>query len=303
MESSVLARGGLVTVLLAVFPSLAAPIQAPPRYELRLSDRVGEVGRYRATFEMRIDADFTEGRAASPRGRQLMEAIGSGIRMKTVMEYEQELEGVGRDGVRTFELRWQDYDFQGSVGDRLVEPPPGHGGRVQELLSRPVHLRATPLGRTVDVDYGHPQLAQLAGGMGGLQGAVPAQLPERPIAVGDRWSGVVELPMELPTGRSGSLAFQMEHELQAVEEGPNGPIAVIGIRGSYSHLRGVEEMGRDLPMHLEATLTGRVRFDVSGGHFLDGGYQVDLFALHSGEGGDLQLTGHATGGLERLGRR
>lgn len=278
-----------------------ALVAQPPRYRLELTDRVGDVMQYRVEFRMDIRVELGKTDIPDDRGRQLMQALDPGIHMRTTMEYEQELIDVGPEGLRTFELRWRDYEFQGSVGGQAIEPPRGHESALQDLLAEPVLLRASPQGKTESVEYAHPRLAR-AGALGGVQGALPAQLPDRPVAVAEQWGGSVDLPIELPSGGRATLTFDLEHTLSRVMEGPSGPVAVIAVSGSYARLSGVEEMSSEMPMHLQASLQGEALFDVDAGQFISGDYEVDLFALHASEGVELQLTGHATGTLRTVER-
>jgi hypothetical protein len=289
--------GGAMS-LAAIAVGLAAPAAAQT-HRLELADRPGSVSRYRLTLELRIQAELEEGARPDREARSLIEALGSGIRMHTVTEYDQELERVEEDGTRVFEVRWRDYRFEGRVGDKPVPPPTGHTEAVRDLLARPARVRTTSRGRTLNIDYGHPDLARLAGGAGGPGGAVPAHLPDRPIAVGERWRSVAELPIDLPGGGTRALGFDLEHTLREVRSGPDGPIAVIGFEGSYSRSAGTGDGSEaGLPSHLEATLGGSALFDIRRGRFVGGRYEMDMFALHSGPEGAIELVGRADGRLE-----
>ncbi|UCC48510.1 MAG: hypothetical protein JSV41_13795, partial [Gemmatimonadota bacterium] len=67
-------------------------------YLLRLSDRVGEVNRYRLDFDMHMRAEYRGTGEPDARTRQLMETLASGMGLRTAVEYEQELVEVARDG-------------------------------------------------------------------------------------------------------------------------------------------------------------------------------------------------------------
>ena len=279
---------------------------APDRsgtYRLRLSDRVGSLNRYRLSFDMDIRAEYSDGDIPNGRARRLMQSLGPGIQMHTVMEYEQELTNVEPDDTRVFEIRWDDYRFSGKVGGDDVTPPPQADEAVDRILSQTALVRTTARGQTVDVKYDAPAFARAGEELRAVQNALPTLLPDGPVQVGDRWTGETELPLRLPTGESGTVKVEMRHTLREIRPGPAGPVAVIDLQGSYSDLEGARA-GAILPMYLEATLTGTARFDIEAGRFGGGEYEVDMFALNTGEeGGELRLTGHASGELKLLDSR
>lgn len=275
----------------------------PGTYRLRLSDRVGSVNRYRLSFDMDVRAEYSAGAVPNARARRLMQSLGPGIQMRTVMVYEQELTEIAADDTRVFEVRWDDYRFSGKVGGDEVTPPPGADEAVQRILSQTALVRTTARGQTVDVRYETPAFAQAGQELRAVQNALPTLLPERPVQPGDHWTGETELPLRMPTGENGMMKLQLRHTLREIQTGPAGPIAVIDLQGSYSDLEGARAQAV-LPMYLEATLTGTARFDIQAGRFNGGEYQVDMFALNTGEkGGELRLTGHATGELKLLDSR
>jgi len=233
------------------------------------------------------------------RTKKLMETLASGMEMRTAVEYEQRLVGVGADSVRVFNVRWHDYQFSGRLGDEEIPPPPGYLESMRDLLSQTARMRATPSGRTLDVTYSHPRLSGLTSGLD--RGGMPTYLPEEPVVVGDSWSSTAEIPLGM--GAGGSLSLQLDHTLREVRADPDGPIAVIELTGSYSQLQGFEESGFGEPMHVQASLTGSSLFDIDRGRFVGGRYEIDMFALHAAEGVEIQLTGHANGRLELVNAR
>ncbi len=298
--------------LLAIFALLSLAAHAPdglvesgqePRHLLRLSDRVGQTSRYRLAFEIEMRADYAGPPQRDAGVRRLLETLAEGMVLRTALEYEQRLKTVEADGTRTFGVRWHDFDVGGDVGGRPVPPPPGHLGTTRELLSRSAEIRTTATGRTLAVDFAHPGLAKLAEQIERIEGAMPTYLPEVPVKLGDSWTSVARFPVELAPGGLGSLDLQLEHTLVELRPGEEGPIAVIELRGSYSRLQGMEEEVAGIPIHLQATMTGQTRFAVAEGRFIDGRYEIDMFALHAAEGIEIQLTGHANGTLELVGER
>ena len=233
------------------------------------------------------------------RTKKLMEALASGMEMRTAVEYEQRLVGVDVDSVRVFNVRWHDYQFSGRLGDEEIPPPPGYLESMRDLLSQTARMRVTPSGRTLDVTYSSPRLSGLTSGLD--RGGMPTYLPEEPVAVGDSWSSTAEIPLGM--GAGGSLSLQLDHTLREVMTDPDGPIAVIELTGSYSQLQGFEESGFGVPMHVQASLTGSSLFDIDRGRFVGGRYEIDMFALHAAEGVEIQMTGHANGRLELVNAR
>ncbi|UCF18158.1 MAG: hypothetical protein JSU87_09330 [Gemmatimonadota bacterium] len=273
------------------------------RHLLRLSDRVGQTSRYRLAFDIEMRADYAGPPQRDAGVRQLLETLAEGMVLRTALDFEQRLKSVGADGTRTFDVRWHDYAFRGDVGGRPIPPPPGHLDATRELLSRSAEIRTTATGQTLAVDFDHPRLAELAERIERIEGAMPTYLPEVPVAVGDSWTSVAHFPVELTPGGLGSLDLRLEHTLVELRTGVGGPVAVIELRGSYSRLQGLEEGGAGIPIHLQAAMTGRTRFDVAAGRFVDGHYEIDMFALHAADGIEIQLTGHANGTLELVSER
>ncbi len=276
--------------------------QAPAQL-LRISDQVGQASRYRLAFDLRMRAEYLVEGEPDARARQLMDLFASGMRLRTTVEYEQRLVEVAGDGTRAFEVRWHDYQFLGSVGDREIQPPEGQQALTRELLSQTARVRTTATGRTLDIAHSHPRIARLAAGWQPLEGGMPTSLPEGPVKVGDRWTSTAQIPIGVVGGEGGSLALELEHTLQELRDGPAGPVAVIAVTGSYSQLQGFEDVGLGVPLHLQANLTGSSMFDIAQGRFVGGRYEVDMFALHAAEGLEIQLTGHADGHLELLSAR
>ncbi len=236
---------------------------------------------------------------ADERTKTLMETLASGMEMRTAVEFEQRLVGVDTDSVRVFNVRWHDYQFSGKLGEEEIPPPPGYLEAMRDLLSQTAQMRTTPSGQTLDVRYSHPRLSSLTSGLD--QGGMPTYLPEEPVAVGDSWSSTAEIPLGM--GAGGSLSLKLDHTLREVRENPDGPIAVIELAGSYSQLQGFEESGLGVPMHVQASLAGSSLFDIDRGRFVGGRYEIDMFALHAAEGVEIELTGHANGGLELVNAR
>lgn len=252
-------------------------------------------------FELRMGAEY-EGEAPSDRARELIGALGSGLQMRMSMVYDQRLREIAADGNRTFEFRWREYDFGGEVNGEPVPEPPGHDAMVERLLARSARVRTTELGQPVAVEYEDPEVERLGGAFGRMPGALPVYLPERPVGAGDRWEGRIELPLEMPGGPR-SVPFRLEHTLREVRPGPDGPVAVIEVRGSYSSLE--QAAGGDdaaAAMHFEATIAGSAEFDIDAGWFRDGRYEIDMYAVEGLDEGSIHLTGHATGALAGLGR-
>ena len=284
--------------LLLALTVAPAAIQSPA-YQLRLTDAVGQTSRYRLAFDIRMRAQISGQGEPDERTRNLMETLASGLEMHTAVEFEQRLIGVDDDSTRVFSVRWHDYQFGGRLGEEEIPPPPGYLESVRDLLSQTAQMRATPSGRTIDVVYADPRLSGLASGLD--RGGMPTYLPEGPVFVGDSWSSTAEIPVGL--GAGGSLSLRLEHTLREVTTGPEGTIAVIELAGSYSQLQGFEDSGLGVPMHVQASLTGSSLFDVDRGRFVGGRYEIDMFALHASEGVEVQLTGHANGGLQLVSAR
>ncbi len=298
------ARGQLLPIIAGVFFSLLVAGQGgqaqQQTYRLELSDEVGQSSRYRLTFDIRMRAEIQGGGQPDARAAELIAMLAEGMTLRTVMEYEQRLMSVAPDGVRTFEVRWHDYEFKGELAGKEIPPPSGHVASTRDLLSQTANVRTTAAGRTVEVSYSHPRLAGLARGFEQTDGGMPAYLPESPVAVGDRWTGRARIPLGLGSGAGGSLVLELEHILREVREGPSGPVAVIDLAGRYSQLQAEEEFTFGIPLHMEATLTGSSLFNISQGRFSGGRYELDMFALHAEGGVEVHLTGHADGTQELL---
>jgi hypothetical protein len=279
--------------------AIAPAVAQDPTYRLQISETVGQTSRYRLVFDIRMRAEISGQGEADERTKTLMETLASGMEMRTAVEFEQRLVGVDTDSVRVFNVRWHDYQFSGKLGEEEIPPPPGYLEAMRDLLSQTAQMRTTPSGQTLDVRYSHPRLSSLTSGLD--QGGMPTYLPEEPVAVGDSWSSTAEIPLGM--GAGGSLSLKLDHTLREVRENPDGPIAVIELAGSYSQLQGFEESGLGVPMHVQASLAGSSLFDIDRGRFVGGRYEIDMFALHAAEGVEIELTGHANGGLELVNAR
>ena len=279
--------------------AIAPAVAQRPAYRLQLSDTIGQTNRYRLAFDIRIRAEISGQGEPDERTKKLMETLASGMEMRTAVEYEQRLVGVDEDSTRVYNVRWHDYQFSGKLGDEEIPPPPGYLESMRDLLSQTARMRATPSGRTIDVTYSHPRLSGLTSGLD--RGGMPTYLPEEPVVIGDSWSSTAEIPLGM--GAGGSLSLKLDHTLREVRTSPEGPIAVIELKGSYSQLQGFEDSGFGVPMHVQASLTGSSLFDIDRGRFVGGRYEIDMFALHAAEGIEIQLTGHANGGLELVNAR
>jgi hypothetical protein len=289
-------------LLLSVSSGPAAIAQAPT-YDLQISDQVGASNRYRLTFEIRMRAEIQGQGQPDGQAERLIAMLSEGMTLRTTVEYEQELIAVASDGLRTFEVRWRDYQFMGELAGQEIPPPADYLAVTQELLSQSARVRTTPAGRTVEVDYSHPQLAGLARSFEETDGGMPTYLPEGPVSVGDRWTGVAKIPLGLSSGAAGNLSLELTHTLNEVREDSRGPVAVIALAGKYSQLQGVEESALGVPLLMEATLAGSSLFDITSGRFIGGHYELDMFALHSEGGVEIQLVGHADGNQELLNPR
>ena len=291
---------------IAACMALLAPLPVPSRtlaqdtaYQLQLSDRIGEASRYRLTFEIEMKADYSGEGAAEARARELMEALGSGMELRTTVVYEQRLTDVAGDGTRTFQVRWHDYDFSGAIGDVPIPKPPEHVESTRALLSHSAQLRTTASGRTIEVIYTHPDLEALDRRFRQMGGSMPTYLPEDPVVVGDSWTSVVEFPTGISTSAGAStMNLELRHTLKEIRQSPSGPLAVIELAGSYSQMQGIEISGDSPPMHVQVSLTGSTLFDIGFGRFSGGRYELDMLAVHAANGIELQLTGYANGTLE-----
>ena len=277
--------------------------QQKPTYLLRITDRIGQVSRYRLVFDIQMRAEYQGSAELDVRARQLMETLAKGMGLRTAVEYEQRLVKVAADGTRTFEVRWRDYDFTGDIGGQPIAPPPQHLESTRELLSRVALVSTTPTGRTLAVEAQHPGLAGMAKRFEQMEEAMPTYLPEQAVGAGDRWTSVANFPLEITAGGTGSMALELEHELVAFREGREGPIALIALAGDFSRLQGIEAVAGGVPMHVETSLTGSTLFDVARGRFVEGQYEIDMFALHAADGVEIQLIGHANGRLELMDTR
>ncbi len=283
--------------------AVLAAVAQTSTHLLRLSDQVGQTNRYRLGFEMQMRAELTGAGQPHERARQLIEALSEGMRIQTAVEYEQRLAAVEIDGTRAFEVRWRGFEYTGEIGGRPIAPPPVQVESTRELLASRAQVRVSPNGRTIDVTYSQPGLASLARQFERLGGAMPTYLPERAVAVGDRWTSTGQFPVGLAAGGTGSLTLELEHTLLEVRAGEDGRLAVIGLSGTFSNLEGIEESGIGAPMHMEASLTGSTLFDIERGRYVGGHYEIDMFALQAAEGIEIQLTGHANGNLELVSAR
>jgi hypothetical protein len=288
-----------VVVLLhvAFLVSTAAVVQEPT-YRLHLTDEVGQISRYRLVFDLEMRAEYTGGGEVDQAARQFMEALAEGMRVRTAVEYDKRLVAVEPDGVRTFDVRWHDYKFQGLIGEEEIPEPPGRAEARRDLLAASAaRVRTTPTGQVIDVEYSNPRVETLVRQF--EQAGMPTYLPETAVRVGDSWTSQASFPLGAGLN-AGSMELDLVHTFKELRQGPAGPIVVIEIAGSYSQLQGMEEVGMGTPLHMDARLTGVSLFDIGRGRFVGGDYQVDMFALNASEGVEVQLTGHANGKLELL---
>lgn len=290
---------GAVTLLSLTLNGSIGQAQGPT-YRLQLSGDVGQVSRYRLTFDIRMRAEVKGGGQADSEAQNLIAMLAEGMTLRSVMDYEQRLVAVGPDGVRTFQVRWNDYDFTGELAGREIPPPAGHVALTRDLLSQTARVRTTAAGQTVGVDYTHPRLAGLARSFEQTDGGMPTYLPDRPVSVGERWVGTARIPLGLGGGAGSSLVLELEHTLREVRDEPGGPVAVIDLAGRYSQLEAHDDFTFGIPLHMEATLTGWSLFDLERGRFSGGHYELDMFALHADGGIEVHLTGHADGNQELL---
>jgi hypothetical protein len=298
-------RAAAITLTLCLLGPLCVrtSLSQNATYRLELSQHVGQTSRYRLAFDIHMRAEIVGQGEPDPSARELTRALAEGMALRTMVEYEQRLVGVAEDGVRTFEVRWHDYEFTGQLGDQEIPPPAGYVASMRDLLSQTALMRTTPTGRTIAVTYSHPRLAGLSQGLGQTEGGMPTYLPETPVAVGDSWTSTAEVPLGLEAEGFGSLALELVHSLKEIREGPDGTSAIIELSGSYSRLQGAEEFELGAPMHVQASLTGTSVFDITLGRFSGGHYEIDMFALHAEDGVEIQLTGHANGNLQLLNGR
>ncbi|NIR45657.1 MAG: hypothetical protein GWN99_14755 [Gemmatimonadetes bacterium] len=294
-----MSRAAALAILFAVGTCLAttaAGQQGQGEHRLRLGDRIGRVDHYRLAFDLEMRAEYSGSGAMDEATRRLLAVLSQGMDVRTAVEYEQRLADVAPDETHIFEVRWHDYQFQGRLGDEEIPPPPGHASARRELLSGTARVKTTPTAETLDVSYSSPSMVPLARQF--HQAGMPTFLPATPVRVGDSWTGRASLPLQTGIGGPESMEFELEHTLREVREGPDGPIAVIALSGSYTREESIEAMELGLPLHMEASFTGVSLFAIAEGRFVGGSYELDMFALHSTGAAEVELTGHANGRLE-----
>lgn len=293
-------RAAALAVLLLSLMFICSPaaIAQSRAYRLRLSEDIGQTSRYRLIFDIEMRAEYAGEGALDAGTRRLMELLAQGMKLRTAVEYEQRLAEVAEDGTHVLDVRWHDYQFKGAIGGEQIPEPPGRAEATRDLLSEVARVRTTPAGRTIDVTFSNPRLAAFARQF--AQGGMPTYLPERPVRVGDSWTGVASFPLGTPVGGLAAMEIELVHTLKEVREGPAGPIAVIELSGSYSQLQGMEDVGLGVPLYMEASLTGSSLFDIDEGRFVGGRYEMDMFALNATENIEVRLIGHADGTLELL---
>ncbi|HSG81700.1 MAG TPA: hypothetical protein VLC48_05585 [Gemmatimonadota bacterium] len=293
-----LPRSLVVALLAGALVCLAAAAQAPD-YRLQLSDRVGQISRYRLAFDLDMRAEYKATGTVDDGLQRLIGALEEGMIVRTAVEYDERLVAVDPDGARTFDVRWHDYQFQGQIGDKPIPEPPGRAEATRDLLAASAaRVRTDPTGRTLAVEYSNSRARALVRQF--EQAGVPTYLPEIPVRVGDSWTGRASFPLGTGLGVEESMELDLVHTLSEVRQGPSGPVAVIGISGSYSRLQGIENVGLGSPLHMEASLTGSSLFNLQEGRFVGGQYEIDMFALHATPEVEVQLVGHARGKLELL---
>jgi hypothetical protein len=284
-----------LAVAAVLLPNAAAAQDAA--YRLQLGDDIGQINRYRLVFDLEMRAEYTGEGALDAGARQLIDALADGMSVSTAVEYDERLMAVDPAGVRTFDVRWHDYQFRGRISGAEIPEPPGRAEATHDLLaSSAARVRTSPTGQTIGVEYSNPRLEAFARQF--EQAGMPTYLPENAVRVGDSWTGVASFPLGAGMGGKGSMEIDLVHTLKELRQGTNGPVAVIVLSGSYSQLQAMEDVGLGAPLHLDASLTGSTLFDISQGRFVGGNYQIDMFALSAAEGVEIQLTGHATGTLE-----
>jgi hypothetical protein len=299
----------LALLLLGVAAAARGAAAQAPAYWLRLSDQVGQSSRYRTSFVLAMRAEYTGAGAGAgelemeARARELLAALAKGMEVRSAIEYEQRLAAVEADGTREFRIRWHDYDYTGRIGEQEIAPPAAQLEAARAVLAQSARLRVTPSGRTLSVEYGDARLAAAAQQLERMKGGMPAYLPEEPVKVGDSWSATSEFPVGLTPEGQGTLTLELRHTLREVRQGPQGAIAVIDLAGSYASRLTESALGSGAPLHVQASLTGSALFDIAGGRYLGGTYEIDLYALQAAGGVELGLTGHANGTLELLENR
>ncbi|HKP15816.1 MAG TPA: DUF6263 family protein [Gemmatimonadaceae bacterium] len=103
--------------------------------------------------------------------------------------------------------------------------------------------------------------------------AMPAVLPRRPVAVGERWHREMPLPSAGPIGTSGNAQVRAEFRLDSLSSG--GDVAFVSMRGqiaSDTDARGVEMSG---------SMTGAMQIDRERGWMTDSFFTLLIHSVFS----------------------
>ncbi len=259
MRSRAWAAPFWAAVACAALAGAACSGREEPGVALALTDRVGEVSRYRWVNEVTLSA-----RVEGPEGGRV-EVTGPAIEQRTRAEIylTERLVSVDSAGVRTFESTLDSLSLSAFEAGEPVPIP--RAGLLTSSRS-PVRTQRTAAGAVLRVQTEDPALRWVAEMFHVAN--VGAQLPEHTVRVGDSWTHRLRLPV--PNAGIEAQAV-VESRLLEVRKEASGNEAVIDVRGTVGRL---PEEGESAPASVSAngTLSGVLRFDAQAGRVVAGDY-------------------------------
>lgn len=283
---------GLAGLLLA--PALRAQDQPPPPPAPPVSPEdpgISLVYRYKTgqaqRFKLQMKGDFS----LTPQGG----ASGLGpipINMDQTLVYTEKVTGT-REGTGTLSvsldsmtitsgamgmnhtLRMQNGKVTSSLNGKPT--PAGASGMPAAAMQnmapkKPVILKRDPTGASTLVGGAAPAMGTM---MGGISGSI-AQLPGKPVKVGETWESVQKVKPSLPgpaaqAGQIPEVEIRLTHTLKGLAEKNGKQFALIETTGN-----GSIPMASGTVQSMDQTVSGITRFDIARGAVVSGQYKLDL---------------------------
>lgn len=249
----------LIATLAACLLSTAS-LHAAQKYELRYKFALGDVLRYQVKHEANVSTTLeettqdVESVSDSVKAWKVTDVLPSGeIEFMHVVESIKMTNRQPQKGVASYD----------STTDKN---PPAIFEQAAAAVGVPLTLiRMTPSGKIVDREEKHPQ-PEVTEDM-----PITLQLPEKPIAVGEKWDRDYRFTMERKNGGKIKVQTRRLCKLLSVKSG------VATIEVTYQVLTPVEPFIES--QLLERMTKGTVRFDIAQGRVISQKHEVDRRVL------------------------
>ncbi|MBX3424394.1 MAG: hypothetical protein KF688_01825 [Pirellulales bacterium] len=249
-----------LVAIVASTSSVRAATPAKTKYALAYKFKMGEVLRYQVEHATNVRTTIdgktqqTESLSESTKAWKVTDVLPDGE-----MEFVHLVESV-RMTNDTPGGPSHSYD---SAKDS--SPPPGFEG-VAAAVNVPISVvRISPSGEVVSREEKHPQP------VASKDMPITLPLPAQPIAVGERWSNVYDVPAERKGGAKIAVRTRRICKLVAVKNG----VATISVE--YNILTPVDPFVRS--QLVDRLTTGKVRFDLEAGRIVEQRHSGDTRVL------------------------